>query len=39
MPANQLGNILSNSSGTTVLLSTLPTVLPASGLTPAAIAM
>src|SRR6266487_3677932 len=38
-PANQPGNILSNSSGTTVLLSTVPCVAPASGLIPAAIAM
>ena len=38
MPANQSGNILSNSSGTTVLESGLP-LPPVSGLTPAAIAI
>ena len=38
MPANQSGNILSNSSGTTVLTSGLPFA-PVSGVTPAAIAI
>ena len=36
-PANQSGNIVSNSSGTTVLVSGLPPAV--SGLTPAAIAI
>ncbi len=38
-PANHAGNFSSNSSGTTVLLSTVPSRAPGSGLTSAAIAM
>ena len=39
MPANHCGKSLSNSSGTTVLVSTVPLVTPGSGVIFAAIAM